>query len=143
MHSSRMLTVRSTDRILGGRSAARGVSAPGGVCSQGVCVCYRGVSALGGGVCSWGGVCSRGYLLGGCLLWQGLLLGRMSAPGGVSALGGCLLPGGLSALGGVYSGGCGIPACTEADTLTPCGQTDACKNITFATSLRTVTKTVF
>ena len=29
-----------------------------------------------------------------------------------------------------------IPACTEADP--PCGQTDTCKNITFATSLWTV-----
>ena len=28
--------------------------------------------------------------------------------------------------------GTGIPACTEADP--PCGQTDRCKNITFATS---------
>ena len=98
--------------ISGGGMSAPGVSAPGG------CL-------LRGGLL-WGGVCSRG----------------------VSALGGCLLPGGGSAQGGllwagVCSGGCllrgvCIPACTEADTPTPCGQTDACKNITFATSLRTV-----
>ena len=31
----------------------------------------------------------------------------------------------------------GIPACTEANA-PPCGQTDRCKNITFATLLRTV-----
>ena len=37
---------------------------------------------------------------------------------------GCLLPG-------------GIPECTEAEP-PPCGQTGRCKNITFATSLRTV-----
>ena len=36
--------------------------------------------------------------------------------------------------------GVGIPACTEADTLSPCGQTHTCKNITLATtSLRPVT----
>ena len=101
MHSSRMLTVRSTDRILGGEVCSQGGVCSGGVCSQGVCVCSRGVSALGG-------VCSRGYLLGGCLLWQGLLLGRMSAPGGVSALGGVCSPGGcllwgVSTPGGVVS----------------------------------------
>ena len=64
----------------------------------------RGGSALGGsalGGSALGGVCS-----GGCLLL------------GVSALGGR-----VSAQGGVCSGGsaprgrgCGIPACTEADT---------------------------
>ena len=78
-------------------SDPRGVSALGGVCSQGL----GGVSALGG-VWSWGclllvgGVHSRGW---------GLL------PEGVCS-GGCLLQG-VSA-----PGGC-IPACTEADTLPP------------------------
>ena len=38
--------------------------------------------------------------------------------------------------GGAWSGGCGIPACTEAET--PPGQTHRCKNITFATSLQMV-----
>ena len=69
---------------------------------------------------------SSGCISGGVCL----LLG-----GGVCFWGGCLFLGGVS-----------IPACTEADTPsppTPCGQTDACKNITFATSLRTVTKTKF
>ena len=72
MHSSRMRTVRSSSRLLGG-------------------VCSRGEGRLPGGVCSGGG-------------------------------------------GG--GGGVGIPACTETDP--SCGQTDRCKNITFATSLRTV-----
>ena len=36
--------------------------------------------------------------------------------------------GGVCSRGGVSTPGGGIPACTEADT--PCGQTDACKNIT-------------
>ena len=51
---------------------------------------------------------------------------------------------GVSVPGGVCSrevsapGGSGIPPCTEADTPSPHGQTNACKNITFVTSLRTV-----
>ena len=61
-------------------------------------VCSRGVSALGEGVSApgvsaLGGVCSWGVPCGGCLL-----LG-----------------------GGLLQGGC-TPACTEADTLPPCGQ---------------------
>ena len=50
----------------------------------------------------------------------------------MSAPGGCLVPEGMPG----PAGGRGIPACTEADP--PYGQTDTCKNITFATSLRTV-----
>ena len=104
----------------------------GGVCSGGVC---SGGSALGG-VCS-GGVCSGGVSApGGFLLWGCLLLGGCLALG----KGVCLLLGGVWPWGGgVCSRGCllqgGIPACTEAP---PYGQTDACKNITFATSLHTV-----
>ena len=57
----------------------------------------------------------RGLLLGGggsaagggCLVWG------VSAPRGVPGPRGCLL------LGGAWSGGVGIPACTEADTLPP------------------------
>ena len=78
--------------------------------------------------------------------------GGVHGPGGVSALGGYLVPGGASGPGGctwsggvcsrgVYlvPGGCtcsggGVPG----QVLPPCGQTDACKSITFATSLRTV-----
>ena len=90
---------------------------------------------------------------GGCLLLGGLLLGGVCSGGVCSSR--CLLQGGVcswgaSVLRGVCSWGgllwgvsaprgCGIPACTGADTPTPpCGQTDAYKNITFATSLRTV-----
>ena len=89
-----------------------------------MCLLPEGVSALGG-------VCSRG----------------VSAPEGVWSQEGCLLPG-LCSGGGVCSqggsaprgsGGYGIPECTETETpLPPCGQTDAYKNITFATSLLTV-----
>ena len=76
----------------------------------------------GGGVSALGGVCS-----GGCLFL-----------GGVCSGGGCLLLG-VSALGGgclLLVGG-GIPACTEADT-SPVDRQTPVKNITFATSLRTV-----
>ena len=73
-------------------------------------------------------------------------LGGVSAPRAVSALAGCLLLRGVSARGvsakggllqgGLSSGGSApggyIPACTEADTPPPCGQTDTCENITLA-----------
>ena len=132
MHSSRMHTVHSSGRILGGGLllvgvCSWGVSALGGCLLLGD-VCSWGVSALGGcllleGVCSWG-VCSWGW----CLLLAG-----------VSAIGGCLL------LGGVCSGGLGgcllLRVCVVSQHALrqtpppPCGQTDACKNITFTTSL--------
>ena len=117
MHSSRMRTVRSSGHLSGG-SVCVGVSAPevGGLRWGGVCLLLEG-SAPGGVCCR--GVCSQGR---GVCSW-----GSVCSRGG-----GCLLPG-ASALGGC------IPPCTEADTpYPPCGQTDTCKNITFATSLRTV-----
>ena len=72
-----------------------------------------------------GGVCCSGGGLSAPRGWGGVCSWGVSTSGGVSA-----------------SGGCGIPACTEADSPipTPRGQTDACKNITLATSLRTVIK---
>ena len=94
---------------------------------------------------SCGGVC-----FGRCLLPRGGVYSR-----GVSAPGGCLLPEGMSAprgdvcsQGGACSGGCllwGVCVCSggvvsqhalRQTPPPPCGQTDACKNITFATSLR-------
>ena len=73
----------------------------------------------------------------------------MSAPRGVSALGGVSAPMGVClgvcvCLGGVCSGGVSAPGGVVSQHALrwnphpPCGQTDACKNITFATSLRTV-----
>ena len=92
----------------GGGVCSRRVSAPVGVCSR--VVCSRGRSAPGG-------FCFRGCLLSGV---SARGLGGQSAPGGV-----CLPPG-VSALGDVCSGGrgisswgCGIQACTEADTPPP------------------------
>ena len=144
MHSSRMRTIRRQWPYL-----------RGGVCSQGG-ICSGGCLLWGGGCVLWGegvgeglsppgvsapqgvgAVVSQHALRQtppplwteevGCLLWGGgLLRGR----------GVCLLWGDVCSLGGVCSWGGGIPAYTEADT--PCGQTDACKNITFVTSLRTV-----
>ena len=73
--------------------------------------------SVGGG----GGVCSR---------WGGLLRGE----GGVSSPGGVCSEGMVSAPKGVVS----QHALRKAPP--PCGQTDACNNITFATSLRTVIK---
>ena len=58
---------------------------------------------------------------GGCLVWGGV------CSGGVPGLGVV-----VSGWGGLPPRGVGIPACTEADTPPPCGQTDACKNITLA-----------
>ena len=134
MHSSRMRTVLSSGRLLRGSSplgggaysggCLLGVSAPQGVCSQGCLL--PGVSA--GGACLL-----RGVPAPGGMLWGGVCSWRVFALGG-SAQGVC--SGGV--WGCVCSRGCGIPACTEADTPPPCGQTHACKNITFATSLWTV-----
>ena len=112
MHSSRMRTVRSSDRISGEGCLLRGVSAPGGICSGGICFlggsAPRGCVSGLGGCLLLGGVCSQG-----CLLWEGC------APGG------CLLPGSMVSQHALRQ--------TQ-----PRGQTDACKNITFATSLRAV-----
>ena len=86
-------------------------------------VCWSLLPGGGGGV--WcRGVHSHCLLRGGvwsqgCLLW-GVWSGGVSAPGGVCS------GGGVSARWGY------IPACTEADPLPPCGQTDACENITLA-----------
>ena len=67
----------------------------------------------------------------------------MPAPGGVSAPRGVSASGGMSASGGgvsairgyLLSGGVSQHALRQTP---PCGQTHACKNITFATSLWTV-----
>ena len=116
MHSSRMRTVRSSGRISGR------VPGPGGVY-----LVPGGVYLVQEGTWSWGGVPGPGgytwswgvYLvLGGCIWSQGGVPG----PGGVY-----LVPGSVS-----VPGGRALPP--------PCGQTDACKNITFATSLRMVTR---
>ena len=90
----------------------------------------------GGGYLDWG-VC---FQAGVCQLPGGSALG-------VPAPRGCLLPNGVSATGGLPApgwyllqglsspGGGGIPALRQTP---PRGQKDMCKNITFATSLRTV-----
>ena len=67
-----------------------------------------GVPGPMGGECTWSG--------GVYLVW-----------------GGCTCPGGVPGLGGVPAWGVYLVRYSP-----PCGQTHACKNITFATSLRTV-----
>ena len=116
----------------------------GGVCSQGVSASGGGGCLLQGGACSWG-----------CLLW-----------GGMSALGGCLLPGGVCYGGWDVCSGGSAPGgwCLLRESVCSRGVsalgggvwypnmhwdrhppprvdriTDACKNITLATtSLRPV-----
>ena len=94
---------------------------------------WGGAPGLGDGTCFQGGVSSPG----GCTWSQGGVpwSGGVPGPGGV-----VLVPGGVCSRG-VYLAQGGVPpssgGCTWSGT-PPCGQTDACKNITFATSLRTV-----
>ena len=129
MHSSWMCTVCSSGHIRGsvcsGRVSALGVSVLGGVCSQ------MGGSAPGG--CLLWGVSALGEE---CLLWV------VSAPGEVclgvvSALGRGVCRGMSATRGGRVCSRGMVPALRQKPP-SPCGQTDACKNITFATSLRTV-----
>ena len=95
---------------------------PGGVyLVPGVGTWSGGVHLPGG--CTWsGGTCPGGYLPGGCTWSQG---GLYLVPGGG------VVPG----AGGVYLVPGGVP---DQVLPPPCGQTHACQNITFATSLRTV-----
>ena len=111
MYSSRMRTVHSSDRLSGGCLLPVGCLLLGG-----------GLSAPGGGVCYWGVSTPGGVCSGGCLLLGGCLLPGRCLLSGVSAPGGCLLPEGV----------------VWQTPPPPCGQTHACKNITFTTSLRTV-----
>ena len=142
-----MRTVSSSGRISGDVPGPRGVYlVPGGVSGPGGCTWSRGYLVLGAGVYLVLGV----YLVrGGCTR-----SGGVPAPGGVSPLGGggvpglegllqggvpgpggCLLQqGGVPGPGGVYL----VPGGVPGQVLPLCGQTDACKNITFATSFRAV-----
>ena len=81
---------------------------------------------------------------GGCT-WSGgmyLVRGGIPGPGGTWSRGVYLVPGGVYLVWGVPGlGGCTLSWGVPAQVLPlspPCGQTHACKNITFATSLRTV-----
>ena len=110
MHSSRMPTVLNSSRLCSRRSLVRGG-----------CLVQGAVPGPGG---AWsGGVPGPGVSARGVL-----------GQGGVCSWG-CAWSRGVSALG--VPGLEGIPACTEVDP--PLNRmTDRCKNITFATLLRTV-----
>ena len=102
-------------------------ASPGGGCLPGGVFLVPGVSAWSGGVSAWsqGGCLFQGgsaWSGGVCLVWGGLPgLGGLPGPRGVCLVSGGLPgPGGLPGWGrGSCSGGVGIPACTEADTLPP------------------------
>ena len=143
MHSSRMRTVRSSGRISGGVYLV-----PGGTWSGRGCVHGPGRVYLVSGGCTWSGVT---WSQGGTWFWGGEPgprgwgvpgSGGVPGPRGVYLVQGMyLVAGGVLGPRGVYLvlGGLlwvGVPG----QVLPPCGQTHACKNITFATSLRTVIK---
>ena len=119
------------------------------VSALGGCLIPRGCLLLGG-VCSWGDVCSGGVSApGGCLFLGGVFSrgsGVCSRGSGVCSggWGWVSAPGGVCSQGVSASRGCGIPACTEADTPPVNRITDTSKNITLATtSLRPVKITMY
>ena len=105
------------------------------------CVPSAAVAVSGGGV----------YLVPGGCTWSGgcTLSGGVPGPGGCTWSGGVylvqevyLVPGDVPHPRGVYLvRGDLVPGGVPGQVLPPCRQTDACKNITFATSLRTVINT--
>ena len=107
MHSSRMRTVRSSSRLLGG-----GVPGPGGVPARGVCLVWEGVYLVlyrggvpaqwvGGGTWSGGVPGPGGYLVLGVYLVWGVYL----VPGGCTwSRGVYLFLGGVPGLGVTWSG---------------------------------------
>ena len=167
MHSSGMRTVRNNSRLLGGCTWSQGCTwslgvylVPGGVPgsrgvpSPGRCTWSGGVPGPRGCTWFWGCVylvqgCT--WFLGGCTWsWQVylvlgvylvpgvyLVLGGNLVPGVYLVLGVYLVPGGVPGPGGHLVLGGYLPRFSPA-----CGQTDRCKNITFATSLQTVINTV-
>ena len=119
--------------LLRGGVCSGGVSAPGGLGVYSGAVCFGGGCLLPG-VCSWGGVCSQGVCLGVSAL--GVSAVRVSSPR-VCVLWGGVCSWGVSAPG--VSAPRGVSHYALRQTPPPsCGQTDACKNITFTTLLRTV-----
>ena len=123
MLSSRMRTVRSSSRISGGCTwsggyLVQGVPGLGGVPGPGGCTWSQGVYLVPGGVPG---------------------LGVYLVPGGVPGLG-VPGPGGVYLVWGVYLVLGGVPGLGGylIRYSPPYGQTRTCKNITFATSLRTV-----
>ena len=115
MHSSRMRTARllpisPSMHCKGGGYLPRGVYLPGGCTYPGGCTCLGDVPAREGGTCP-GGVPT-----------QGVYLPR-----------GCTCPGGLPAQGVYLTRDVYLPALeVYLPRYSPRGQTDTCKNISFA-----------
>ena len=104
--------------LVWGVPGPRGYLVPGGVPGPGGCIWSQGTWSGGctwSRGCTWSGMCTWSR---GCTWSQGGVPGPASVPG----------PGGCTWSGGLYL----------VRYSPPCGQTHACKNITFATSLRTV-----
>ena len=150
MHSSRMRTVRNSSRLPGGYLVLRGVPGPGG------CTWSWGVYLVPGVYLVWGCTWSQGGVpgLGGYSWSQGCTWsGRVPGPRGVYlVLGVYLVPGvylvwactwsqgGVPGPGGVPGRGLYlVQGYLPRYSPPPVNRmTDRCKNITFATSLRTV-----
>ena len=114
----------------------------GCVPSAAVALSRGGVPGPEGVYLVWGSTWSQGGLPGprGCTWSGGYLVWGCTWSGGGVCSGGCTWPRGVpcSRWGCLLRGCvCSSRGCTWSGT-PPFGQTDACKNITFATSLRTV-----
>ena len=120
MHSSRMRTVRCTDRREGGLSARGGL--PREVCAQGVI--YPGDVCPAGEGCAQGCVSAQGMSAQGHVSAQGV-----SAFGGLSARG--CLPRGYLPEGCLPRGGVSAPVHAGIHSPLMNRMTDACENITF------------
>ena len=125
MHSSRMRTTHLLP-VSPSMHCSWGVPAQGLCLSREVYLLRRGVLAQGGVPGQEGCTCPGGVPAQGGVPARVVYLPRgVTCPGGVPAQGECTCPGGVPAWG--------VPA----QVLPRCGQTDTCKNITFA-NLRAV-----
>ena len=147
MHSIRMRTVRNSSRLRGGVPGPggctlsgvgvpgpTGVYPPGGVPTQGVYLVPGDVPAQGVYLVPGGCTCQGVPGPGGCTCW-GCIWSWGDVPGlGVYLVWECTWSRGCTCLGGVP----GLRGYLPRYSPPVNRMTDRCKNITFATSLRTV-----